>query len=1492
MDDVGNRDRLAALWLTIAMLEGWPALFGGFQAALGFVWFFGAGAWLTPHGWDWREPFSLQIYALGLGLLSLGWELDRRSLQGRRNLLTPAFVPIDQWITGGLVLGQLVLAGTVVLWSVARELSFAPDAWRVFPAEWHQHAFSIWAWLVLVPLAGIAVVRLRNRDLTAPLIGCTLLALTLPLLAAGTWFDGQKASASALRWGLVLCCGVVSLGLWKRHRLGAELSVRVPALAIHALMAGGVIVPVLAITVIVAATRLAGQLIPGPEAGIFEAMHRPASLLIPLALLIATLAGHGFRERLTHYLFGAGLLMAAGSVGGYFLALQRIEIDAREPWVVVGALLLAAGTMGTWTIVWTWIASLLETDEKKPLLDSALLLLHGTLGEVLYTSVLVEALSWIVFRAGDPGRIWTQMTGSVWGWLAFGTLAFGSCFLAWKRRGSLPLHLLGVLSLTGVGVIACSVEIFWRDQSFVALMFGAGVFACVWVWSHLFLDGKPRPAVAEPRRASVGERDLRRRRRWGRGSARLCDVRDQSASGVVGGGHRPGGAGVRVARLSAQGGVVAVARRTARDADEYDPRVTLRQGQSQSLVAGDPGQSRSARNACPRAARTTPLSDDGRRRGSAPLATAATDRGRNGGDRRAPVLRSRGAGVRAGPSRRMAFSARKLGRLAGAGDECNCRGLVRPRGLVHALAIGGLMLGVVLAGTAEDWLGGLWTAHHVLTLAWTLLGLIVLVLSWVGNTQIAIGPQFWPAEHRTRWADALRRCFPESASRMWVTFCGAFVVALALRAASAEPWWSVGNTCAVSILLGALAIWTRMPIYVYGSGLLFNVIGLLLFSAWSSHRFNVPVLPVLAQDLWLSYFALTQILSFAAAAMVWSLVECKLVGKGVDLSQGIALPFSQFALIAGIHLLAIGALLANGLHLLGDEVQIGTTLAWQTLGVLALGVMLDYWRSEFRRFARYHLYTCGLLAVGLALYGMALPNADWLRLAALLLASYVLLIVALARLVHGVPELRKFLHLAENPTGAGRWFWHVQFGTIALVGGIFLWITLTQVTLQGQVAGPMSCTIATLAAFLLVRVWPNVYPVESRQESLPHWLVLMLAPMILLETWWSFTDVRVPAFWLQRSGAGFAVVVITMLAYRFGLARLTGGTLWSAPCRWLGSILGVFSVGLLLVLLGQELVAYNPDPAVRTTPLVGLLVLAVGLAVLAMVGLALYSALTRKADPYGIEGDRRTVYVYLTELLFVGLLAHVRLNVPDIFHPIIGQYWYLVVMAIALGCLALSELLAKKELPILAVPIRHSVIGLAFLPVLAFRFGFLAAFCEPIVRVIPGLDPFLKYLRGLSSTTLFGMDHLPMESLCWVLLGVFLGSLARLRKSANYGILAALAVNFGVWVLLGHQDATTFLERPQLWLIPLGLIILVAEFINRDHLGFWPSLSVRYVGLTCIYLSSTFEMFRELVNSNPIYPIALALLAVAGMLLGILLQVRAFLLSGFLALLIVVFTQI
>ena len=83
------------------------------------------------------------------------------------------------------------------------------------------------------------------------------------------------------------------------------------------------------------------------------------------------------------------------------------------------------------------------------------------------------------------------------------------------------------------------------------------------------------------------------------------------------------------------------------------------------------------------------------------------------------------------------------------------------------------------------------------------------------------------------------------------------------------------------------------------------------------------------------------------------------------------------------------------------------------------------------------------------------------------------------------------------------------------------------------------------------------------------------------------------------------------------------------------------------------------------------------------------------------------------------------------------------------------------------MPLKRSAVVLAFVPVLAFRLAPLAHFSEPISAAVPGLSPFLRYLRGLSERTAL---YLPAEALCWLLLGIFFGWLARMQKSANVGV--------------------------------------------------------------------------------------------------------------------------
>src|SRR5262249_14076612 len=130
------------------------------------------------------------------------------------------------------------------------------------------------------------------------------------------------------------------------------------------------------------------------------------------------------------------------------------------------------------------------------------------------------------------------------------------------------------------------------------------------------------------------------------------------------------------------------------------------------------------------------------------------------------------------------------------------------------------------------------------------------------------------------------------------------------------------------------------------------------------------------------------------------------------------------------------------------------------------------------------------------------------------------------------------------------------------------------------------------------------------------------------------------------------------------------------------------------------------------------------------------------------------------------------------------------------------------------------------------------------------------------------------------------------RRSFRYALLAALAANFGLWVIFASVDGMQFLAHPQLWLIPLALILLVAEHLNRDKLTDAQATAIRYVALTVLYLSSTADMFLAGIGNSVLLPIILAALSVLGILAGILLRVRAFLFQGLTFLFVVVFTMI
>src|SRR5262249_54457479 len=147
------------------------------------------------------------------------------------------------------------------------------------------------------------------------------------------------------------------------------------------------------------------------------------------------------------------------------------------------------------------------------------------------------------------------------------------------------------------------------------------------------------------------------------------------------------------------------------------------------------------------------------------------------------------------------------------------------------------------------------------------------------------------------------------------------------------------------------------------------------------------------------------------------------------------------------------------------------------------------------------------------------------------------------------------------------------------------------------------------------------------------------------------------------------------------------------------AVLSALASIALLVLLGQDFLLY--DKVSKQTPLAALGVALVVLAILALIVLAIRSAVAPvrgtdfqsargEADGLEIRPPGRTLYVYGSELLLVLLFVHLKLNVPWLFGTWGAKYWTLLVMALAYVDVGLGELFDRRGLRVLAGPLQRT----------------------------------------------------------------------------------------------------------------------------------------------------------------------------------------------------------
>jgi len=1492
------------------------------------------------------HPRNLHAYGIGVGMLMLAyvgaritcaaagrdvgnrWVFDRQST-GERNRFLQGRPEVDWIVRHVLVWLQFALIGLLLLPGIGQELVSSGT-----PNTIQRAAGGGGAWVLLIVLATVMIAAMWERWGRVELVSTLLLGATIPCLIASRLVD-SLAVASALRWGLAICFVVSSIAVLDRRRLlgwcrrlGTNVDVGPdgPQIA-RATTLATMVGPVLALTILAALLQLTGISLNGPAAeSLFESLGPSISYLVPLLLVTLGLVGHAVRERSAAYAFAAGLVVELIVILGYALSVvmavppRGFGIDEFVTLIQL-ATIAPAGWAIAWLVarrsvdVWREDAAVGRVPEGDRVQE------RGQEGDRHFPAAESPDLSWLVGREKEPipvsrrlarvlmdvqlgmgivgnlvlilvalvtlalfdsrSQDWAIAAGRPLGWVALlsvvGACVFRRILLKWALRP----QLVGLVGMTVIGLLACAITAYASvfdynpGWGYRTLMLGWATYALSvvsatwWVASVRTLPGAHGPPQALIRAAAV----------WVRVAGIAAVLLGIKAALWHGSWEELLWAAASISVASIAGATMAVWRRREGWAFSAAMGVNL----AASLVVwyfhrndfGDWWLRLVQANVIASSAVALVWLAVRKRLyqlrelslGSSPLLAAQVALPVIGNllTLIVPVIWLMHTPVGLPP--RLVQLAETPGWLALLLTAAAAAWYLRqalPGNLMHVLGGLGLGAAVLVACCAANFAERpkvQWLEYHTLTIAWAVAGLLVLAIGVLGrNLRLAgddDGQSLLP-----RWGFAPTATGPRVLSgrhaQGWVTLIGALTVLLAVMHShqdQAGVWYYLGAVLSVSVTAGAVALWRRQPAYVFFSGLLLNVIGSIAWMVWGPRTFAALVQ--------------TNVLCLAVGSAVWTLLGAARAPGALHARFG-GRPVAFAHLAAQFAVGLLGLVVAVGV--VRDVMDLAhrdlTLLDWIALGASVAAVAMCAW-DRTARFPLAGLYFLGLSATGMALlcYDLS-PGQFFLWGAVCFLAGFVLVAALIGWSLPRMKPAWTALRIAHEGTRwPGHWFTPMQASLAVVAAALATWVAIdfsfdgmgSDLALFG-LSGRLSSCPATLmlvgAAILMA--W------QTRGNARAGWQNAAMAAGVLFSSTlgWAMLDARSgtptgDAPWLHRSvNLMVSAAMMTLLA-GFGLGKvLPHGSDWIARGRRAVPAFGGLALLMLAVVLIQEAFCFT----LAGTTMATWAVVIVTLALAGLVAGCLCFAVVPRWDPMNLSDRGRTAYVYAAEALAGLTCLHLGLTRPNWFDfGIIEEYWMLIVMVVAFCGAGLSELFRRRGLPVLSEPLERTALVLPIVPAIAFWF-------------VPASDSVL----GLAYASP-GM---------WLVIGLFYGVMAVTRRSLGLGALAIVAANTGLWVLWNRQGLY-FHDYPQLWLIPIAVAALAAEYLDRQRLDDTQRAAVRYLALSVIYVSSTTEFLRG-IGQSIWPPLILIALSTTGVLLGILLRVRSFLYLGTTFLLVVI----
>ncbi|TWT83280.1 hypothetical protein CA13_47450 [Planctomycetes bacterium CA13] len=387
----------------------------------------------------------------------------------------------------------------------------------------------------------------------------------------------------------------------------------------------------------------------------------------------------------------------------------------------------------------------------------------------------------------------------------------------------------------------------------------------------------------------------------------------------------------------------------------------------------------------------------------------------------------------------------------------------------------------------------------------------------------------------------------------------------------------------------------------------------------------------------------------------------------------------------------------------------------------------------------------------------------------------------------------------------------------------------------------------------------------TSQNRLRYFAVMI--GLFSVSLWASVVDGGQAYPWLVGSMQWLVGGLFATVTLLFVVPRLLGHTTiarWQPAMRSGAIVSGAATCVSLFAMLAIEAVVRDADGIgeISRTLVIGVGVILVLLSLLSALVAILTGPGFSLRETLLLSDRQRQVLVVVSQAIAAIAWLHLFLCKTHLAFLGLRAYWPYIVMLISFAGVGATEWAKRRKDKVLSATLAPTALYLPLIPAIGFWLSSFAVGGEASQwswMFIGGKVPY-ALLLAIGSAYYIGL------SLMW--------------KHAFPRITAIVLGNAALWVVLVQMPGWSFLAHPQAWLIPPAVCILVVAHFYRDRLQPNLATAIRYGMTLVIYVSSTADMLLQQIGSSISGPIVLVILALAGMLAGVVLRVRPFLYLG------------